>query len=596
MKKRILALLLCIATILPTIVACGGPTGNPNAGVVRPPEELDWLNVSTESFDLPIVKEGTEKTLTIWYRTAGGTVKPQETWTYKFAVEHMNINLVVRPLYDSNQAEVLSTAFATGDLPDIIIGSKFETKDLVKYGVLEEQLLDLAPYMEAGYMPNLSAIIKEYPAYGDIITDADGHVWSAPYIGVTTTASGLKRMYLNYDWLEEAGITSVPKTIDEFLAAMRAMKAADSSRYPVGGSWSTWNPAEYFLNAFGFIGEGGITDISLYNGKTTLPAANREAYGAFVTYMATLYREGLLHPDFFTMDKDSTNAQFTQDKNGFYMEAPHLLASEEITRQFWGAYPLTSSTNTTAQWPMAVKGASAGGAIVTTSCQEPELACVFLDWFFDTVNYANWSYLPFSEGPWIEPGYDYSKYLCGFRGAYIKNGSIVRLDYDMDPNAQFKYGSGWDWAKNYVHMWFNRFGLQVDLETGEEAYIVSQNWMDQNPDLFPPEVLMENAAERKLTEKDGTSLDYKYIYLWAMEDTLEPYVTTDVLSPYIYFDIETTERIADLRQVIDEYAEIEFAKFVTGKRPLSELNAYFDEIDRLGAQELISIYSNYYGR
>ena len=576
MKKRVLALLLCLAMILPTIVACdGGPTNNPNAGVVRPPEELEWLNISTESFDLPIVKEGTEKSLTIWYRTAGGEKDPEETWTYKFAVEHMNINLEVKALYDSNQAEVLSTAFATGDLPDIIIGSKFTTADLIKYGVLEEQLLDLAPYIEAGYMPNLKGLIEMTPAYGEAITDGDGHIWSAPYIGESTTANAISRMFLNYDWLEESKL-SVPKTTDEFLAAMRAMKAKDSSRYPVGGSWNTNNPSEYLLNAFGFIGEGEITGISLYNGKVTLPAANREAYGEFVKYMRTLYAEGLLHPDFFTMDKDTTNSQMTQGKNGFWMEAPHLSNDETSSRQFWGAYPLTSSTNSTAQWPMSAKAVLAGGAIVTSACKEPELACVFLDWFFNTVNYANWSFLPMADGP-------YAQYLCGFQGAYLKNNNtlIGRLDYDMDPKAQMRYGSGWDWAKNYVHMWYDRFGIKIDPATGKEAYITEHAKGAE----------MESAADRKKSE-----LDYKYIYLWAMEDTLVPSVTTDVLSPNVYLDVDTTERVADLMQVINEYAETEFAKFVTGKRPLSELDAYFNEIDRIGAQELISIYSNYYGR
>ena len=288
MKKRVFALLLCFAMVLP-LVACTPDTPDVTAPSIRPPEELDWLNISTEAFDLPIVKEGTEKTLTIWYRTAGGMEDPEQTWTYKFAVEHMNINLEVRPLYSSNQSEVLSTAFATGDLPDIIVGSKFTTADMVKYGVLEEQLLDLAPYIKAGYMPNLASLMEMTPAYGDVITDGDGHIWSAPYIGVATTAAAISRALLNYDWLEEAGISSVPKTADEFLAAMRAMKAKDPNRYPVGGSWSTYNPVQYFLNAFGFVGEGKITDISLYNGKVTLPAANREAYGEFLKYMNTLY-------------------------------------------------------------------------------------------------------------------------------------------------------------------------------------------------------------------------------------------------------------------------------------------------------------------
>jgi hypothetical protein len=81
-----------------------------------------------------------------------------------------------------------------------------------------------------------------------------------------------------------------------------------------------------------------------------------------------------------------------------------------------------------------------------------------------------------------------------------------------------------------------------------------------------------------------------------MEDTLVPLVTKDVLSPDVYFDVDTTERVADLMQVINEYANTEFAKFVTGKRPLSELDAYFNEIERIGALELIQIYKDYYGR
>ena len=116
MKKRILALLLCFAMVLP-LVACTPDTPEVTAPSIRPPEELDWLNISTEAFDLPIVKEGTEKTLTIWYRTAGGMEDPEQTWTYKFAVEHMNINLEVRPLYSSNQSEVLSTALPPATCP-----------------------------------------------------------------------------------------------------------------------------------------------------------------------------------------------------------------------------------------------------------------------------------------------------------------------------------------------------------------------------------------------------------------------------------------------------------------------------------------------
>ena len=62
----------------------------------------------------------------------------------------------------------------------------------------------------------------------------------------------------------------------------------------------------------------------------------------------------------------------------------------------------------------------------------------------------------------------------------------------------------------------------------------------------------------------------------------------------VYLDYETTEYLSNLMVVISEYAQQESAKFVTGARPLSELDAYFDEIERLGALEYIQVYADYY--
>ena len=42
--------------------------------------------------------------------------------------------------------------------------------------------------------------------------------------------------------------------------------------------------------------------------------------------------------------------------------------------------------------------------------------------------------------------------------------------------------------------------------------------------------------------------------------------------------------------------EIQFAQFVTGQRPLSELNNFFTELDRLNYQEYLKYYVDYYER
>ena len=49
-----------------------------------------------------------------------------------------------------------------------------------------------------------------------------------------------------------------------------------------------------------------------------------------------------------------------------------------------------------------------------------------------------------------------------------------------------------------------------------------------------------------------------------------------------------------MKTAIDEYASQETAKFITGARPLEDLDSYFDEIERLGAAEYVQVYQEYY--
>jgi hypothetical protein len=52
--------------------------------------------------------------------------------------------------------------------------------------------------------------------------------------------------------------------------------------------------------------------------------------------------------------------------------------------------------------------------------------------------------------------------------------------------------------------------------------------------------------------------------------------------------------LTDLGTVINDYVEIQFAQFVTGARPLSELPRFFDELDRLNFQEYLRYFVDYY--
>jgi len=81
----------------------------------------------------------------------------------------------------------------------------------------------------------------------------------------------------------------------------------------------------------------------------------------------------------------------------------------------------------------------------------------------------------------------------------------------------------------------------------------------------------------------------------GLEDTLVPYISKTYL-PKAYLDAETSIDVGSKMAIIREYAAQETANFIVGRRALTdaELNKYFDEIEALGAKEVVEIYSKYY--
>ena len=534
--------------------------------------ELEWLNSSQT---LPLVKEGTEKTLSIYVNMPTDSPEPEDTWFYQFIENAMNINLEVTKFTDDNKSEFMSLTMASGELPDMIIGSGFGASSLVKYGQIEGQLMDMAPYLNETYMPNLTAIYEESPGLKSAIQDSEGHVWSFGNIADGAECQRIKRIFINYSWLEECGLET-PETLDEFLNAMRTFKQKYEDCYPIGGNYTNHSPIDYILNAFGYLIVGGNSNgmqIAMRNGEVVLPVADREAYGDFLAFMKTCYDEGLLHPDFFTMDKSTTEAIMASGQNGLFDQAPFLYTQD--FRQWWGAMPLTSEYNETAQWPFNSGAVSAGGIVVTSACEEPELAATFIDWFYTYGTYRTST---------IGPNADHeSEYLYGFDG-WIFDEETMNTVQLATLKEDFSYPTTNAYV-NTVKMWnYSVFGKSGYDENAK--YEVDPLWW------FPDTSQLENPADIRYDEEVITSGQGHYMY--SLHSTVGQHVTTEVYPATVYLDAEQTERSSNLMVAIKEYATQEMSKFITGSRSLDELDDYFDEIERLGAKEYVQIYKDYY--
>ena len=576
MRKKLLSLALA-GTMLLSMAACGNQSNtntlqesskapeSTSQSSSEPTNDLEWLNTGNE---LPLVKEGTEKTLSIYVLTTTDHGKPEDSWLYKYIAEELNVNLEITTYTKENKTEFLSLAFAGDSLPDIIIGGGFSSADLLKYGMVEEQLIDLSTYMNDTYMPNVTGLFEEHPEYNNTYTDSEGHVWSLGLLQNIEERGRIPRAFINYDWLDACNLP-VPTTLDEFIDTMRTFKKEGLCDYPIGGSFASTSPTEYILNAFGYLGSSpNANNICLKDSEVVYPLADRDDFGDYLKVLNKMYEEELIHPDFYTMDASTTSAVLAEGA-GFIAQAPFVFVS--TFNEYWGALPLTSEWNDTPQW--SVWGLTPGGIVITSACEEPELAARFVDFWF-----TNDTYYRSLQGPKVE---ETDLHYDMVKGKYVNEETLADefVDYDENPSL---YANVSDYLKKKIQIWSSgHFGFS------ETSYTHPAEGYPGEPDLTQyedPSVLRKELVNRETCWRIG------------LGTTAAKYTTTDLFPNAVYFDPDTTVELNNIQTAVWEYASQEIAKFVTGARPLTddELNNYFDTVESLGASEYLQAYAEYY--
>jgi len=617
--KSILALLLALVMVL-SLAACGGnsaedtkapaaddttaaPAGDDDT-TAAPADDttasgLDWLNLGGVS---PIVDEGVEKTLTLCLPISDETIDTyKERWQYVHATEVLNINLDVQAIPSSAWSEKKPLILAdTENLPDIIMNTGFTTGDLLRYGADEGLLVDLAPYINEQYMPCLASLFEDHPEYKIPWTDAEGHVWGVAQIGYTATPDEMQWHYLNYQWMIDCGLDpakDLPTTLDEFTDLMRLFKEKKSAElgkeiYPIGGMYTNWTSIyKYLLMALGFVGSnrtdsfpGG--DINMRNGKVTLPVADREGYEGFIKTMKLWYDEGLIHPEYFTADSKAMDARTSAGEIGFITVPPFVWVGSEPERlgEWWGAPVLTSEWSDNPGVPSNAVANPSPKHVITTACEELELALAFFDWFYQRGTSCSTQNAKIDNHGAYEGTELAEKYpefvLARDNGAFAYE-HIVDPDEFVDAN---------DMLNKRVALWGNGpigYGVIEDAEGNPRPA-----W----PDEMMEDILkydgkgvqswVELDVEKRCTYMQGMPPRAFYADIQVAANEEFPAV--------VYFDAETSEFLNDTKVALKEYSMTETAKFITGERDLAELPDYFDEMDALGAAEYIQIHQDYF--
>ena len=386
--KRIMAAILATGMVM-SLTACGGKdTPKLNSG------EMQQVDASELEFPL---KEKTTLTGMISY-PANTESNPNNRTIFKRLQEKTNVEIEWTAIQSDQWADKIALNMANPkSLTDFVFSAGFGDSDLLKYAK-QGVIIPLEDYIDA-YMPNLSAVFEKYPEYKTMCTDTEGHIWALPWIeqlGSEKTAIQTvgNMSFINKKWLDFLGL-EIPTTVDEFeqvLIAFRDHASELQAEFNIDGSIIPMScivndgdqDPSIIINGFG---EGyGDADkgrhIAVTDDLKVICSATQQGYKDGITWLHSLYEEGLIDPEAFTQE---WSTYVSKGKSGRYGVCFSWDVANIDNLQDWVPLPaLTADTrNITPQNGSFTSGFDRGRCVVTAVAQNPALVCAWLDQMYD---------------------------------------------------------------------------------------------------------------------------------------------------------------------------------------------------------------------
>ena len=522
------------------------------------------------------------------------TTEAKDLFFFQYLSKLYNVNFEVESMKTQDDVDS-KMATMWNDLPDIILNSS-SADNVMKYGVDQGLLLDFNPYIDNGTMPNAAKLREEMPALFETMVAPDGGLYALPYYrgyvyaNNTGAFSANERLFVNTRWLEAVG-KEMPTTVDELLDVLRAFKEKDPD-----GLGDKLVPAidlgnklkEAIWNGLGFYGGGTQqwgTDFAIRNNELVLPAYTEEAK-YFIEIMKTMYDEGLISPDYFTLDSDANNALITEGVCG--VAGNYTMQAMQDCYQDWDVIgPLTSKVND--RRAATVNLPTSFGSFASVDTKYPELVAQICDWF-----YSDEGAVLYQMGPM--EGSEAQALVPGSRGWYIKdtvdeNGEtssiVVNELTDSDSplyDATYTLTNG-NTGFYYIGGKYDLFKVYPFVMAGRE-----------DPAQYYEATDVINGDKVKLLIED-TSIwqDDNWDRHWRVTQTnaYRDYLTF-IRLPGVMLSPEQTERANYLRTGIQDYINSQTANFIAGRRSLDEFDQYLEELRGLNIEEYINIYKEGY--
>ncbi len=376
---------LCLASVMTGCNGGGGTSGDPDQTTFT---IMGGMSALSAGYDKnPVLNEMQEKAgITIEWDTMSNSLG-----------EQVNIRI------GGNQ------------LPDAFIGVGFNNIDINTHGQ-DGVFIDLTPYINSDVMPNLTAILEEYPDIRAAITMEDGCIYGLP-AGEMMGTAGIgdsedhsiftipQYSMINKKWLDELNL-EVPTTLDELYTCLKAFKENDmatiygnepGSTLPLSAGFDQWCWGQnIFYAGFGFTNWPSdiMADLVLNDDGNCEFVCVSDGYRDAVTYFHNWYDEGLIDIEMFSQTDSQYIAKCSQGKVGvatwWYIE--EVMGDKSDDYVF---LPVLDGPSGTHRVTVRDGGAvNSGNLNITSACGNPAALLKFFDQWYTGENVMQLQYGP----------------------------------------------------------------------------------------------------------------------------------------------------------------------------------------------------------
>ena len=428
----------------------------------------------------------------------------------------------------------MNLIFASGDLPDMIHWNWNSYSGGISKAISDGIVLPLNDLLEE-YAPAYNALIHSNEDYQRAALTANGDVYGFAFIRGHKDLVTYSGPIIRADWLEKCGL-EMPQTIGEFYDMLVAFRDQCGATYPLSTTPSYIagdDQGSFILGAFGvprtsFYRDGETVKFGFYE------AGMKDAYA----FLHQLYTEGLLDPNFSTLDTATINSNFYNGVSGVVTGllgsgiGNHLSAMADdpefdvagmnylVADEKKGELPISGHSD----FPV-----TAEATVITTTCEYPEIAAQVLDY------------------------------------GYTEEG----------------------------HMLFN-FGIEGESYEMVDGYPTYTELITHNPDglsmqyAMAPYMLSWNGGNMVQDER----YSYQYSGLPQQQAALATWANTTVtdhIMPPLTIPDDQSARFASLGNDITTYCNEMRIKFITGEESLENFDAYLETLRNMGVEEYIAI-------